>query len=1087
MRKDRIARPRLPAVLLALLLLSLCAREPLQAQSKLPFSLAEVRQIQKIRELRQPGQANSLAKAAQAYTKQFPQGRYADEVLLALGEAHDKLGHPAAALDAYDRLITGHPDSPFREQALAASILLLEKTGKREQARGLSGELLKRYPRSLYRGRTLLWQARGKFNAGAFAEAITLLGQVEAEGLAAAEAAEYYRIYGWSYWRTEQRSKAWPMFSKYLKREGAAEHKAPVLMIMAGALEKSGAHAQALSYYDQLVEHYPHPEHLSEALFRGAALYEGSVLAAAPPKTRPALREKAIQRYSTYLDSGDKNHLESALRSKGRLLIKSGRNEQALLDYERLAALNKTRIPDLEILHERVELLGELGRHQEAIALLSSAIKNTALSQQARTAMVVERAGLYYEREACDEVVQSLEPLPVFANAEHRKKALFLRGFCHFRMGSWERASWDLEGLVNDPEYVALVWQALIEAYQRSGQNSRLVNLGERLLATKQVEPAESMLTLLAGTYEKLGQPGMMLSTIRRLEKLNPQAVRGAEIQFRLGRAEQAMDHADQAEAHFLAALAAPEDDKEPPPEYLDALEQLQGIFINRGRFEVLEALNRRAEKHLRSEAPRRRLATLQALAYLEWSRAELSAGRSGSAGGKIERAWAVMPRDAGKERREVLEALLAHYARSGAQEKARALYERERSVTKDSAGQAQLAEIFAAFYLGWAESSEEKDAPAQVIRRYEQALALLPSGQWQSRYRTATKLDRLYRKTGNFKARDKLFAGIGAAVPKPALRDQLRIYRSRIYRDWARKEAGRERYGEAMRLLAQGEKLLKETEWKPRYDLLAVQGEVLLAKRNYSELLIRYEKFLPAIATPKLRAQVTHFIGQVYLTWAQAAKKSGNRKSTRIRAYRALDTLPPSDWKRRLTAAKLLTQVLEQEDKATQAMEIYAALIPQLPEGKVRRQYALFLGRKLSADLKNGRRATPWLLQSDQGGNDPLSLEAGYLLAGIEAGNKQRPAAIARLKNLTARGLQKSRWLVPIYSRLAVLYHEQKQLKLALKNYRIVANVKSVELRKLYPKSIRLAKQQVRAIRNYLKFRGGGAGEKLAVPKVRG
>lgn len=87
-------------------------------------------------------------------------------------------------------------------------------------------------------------------------------------------------------------------------------------------------------------------------------------------------------------------------------------------------------------------------------------------------------------------------------------------------------------------------------------------------------------------------------------------------------------------------------------------------------------------------------------------------------------------------------------------------------------------------------------------------------------------------------------------------------------------------------------------------------------------------------------------------------------------------------------------------------------------------------------------------------------------------------------LEELTRRDLSQSNWLVPIHSRLAVLYHEDSKLKKALENYRIVAAVKSRKLLKLYPRSIDIAREQVRAIRGYLRFQGG-SGPRVAVPKV--
>ena len=1072
----------------ALLLIAAAgALAPLPAQAKLPFSLAEVRQIQKIRETRQTDEAEALASAALTYVKKFPDGRYADEALLALGEARARLGVLKKALAAYGKLIASYPDSPFREQAMAASIPLLEKTGDGERAGALSAELLERYPRSLYKARTLLWQARGKYESQAYAEAAALLEQVEPAGLGPQDFAPYYRLAGWSYWKLEQPGKAWPMFARYLKREDSAEHKAPVLMLMGERLEKSGEPAEALAYYDQLAGRYPAPGFLNEALFRRARLFARIKLAGADEEQAPALRAEAIERYGAYLNSSDEAHLEPALIARARLLKESGRKAEALSDYERLGALKETQLPDLAILRLRVEMMGELGRHREGIALLTRAIDNTAVPQQIRTAMVVERAGLYYGMESCEGVIASLRPLPVFSVARDRKRAFFLRGFCQYRLGNWEKASWDLEGLFNDADYVKLVWPPLLESYERSGQHSRLVNLGERLLSSGQAKPSAELLSRMARAYEKLGEPNMMLSTIKRLEELDPGAVQGAEIQYRLGRAEQAMGREDKAQAHYLAVVQREQENGEPPRAYLEALERLQGLYLNKGRFEELTELNEQAAERVKArDSASRRVATWRALAYLGWGKAMAGAGDQEAAGAKIQQAWKIVPPAAGKARMEILEALLQHYAHSNAYEKARKLYGRERKLASSKALQTRLDAAFAGFYLNWAKAGEKKEAPAKVIARYKKAISLLPPERWQERYRAAASLDGLYRKTGNFKARVELYATISEAVPDAGLRDQLRLYRSRIYGDWSRSEAKQKRYPVALRLTLAGEKLLEPEEWKPRYELLAARGEVLLKQKNYSELLIQYEKFLPAIEDEELRGQVSHFVGQIYLTWAKAARRANNNKSTRIRAHRALDFLPPEDWERRLAAAELLGKALENEQKLEQAVEIHAALIPQLPEGEARRRYALFLGRKYLAGLKDAERAGVWLQQGDAGGNDPLSLEAGYLMADVEVRLNKSDAAIARLQELTGRGLTESKWLVPIYSRLAVLYHEKKQLRLALRNYKVVARVKSPTSRKLYPKSIGLAKAQVRAIRHYLKFRGGDSGKKVAVPKVK-
>ena len=891
----------MPAMLLIATALStavLSTAMPRAAQAQVPFSLAEIRQIQKVRDMRQGGGPAELASAAQSYLKRFPDGRYGDEALLSLGEAKMRQEKPQEALAAYGRLIKRFPQSPFREEAMAGSIQLLGRQGEVEQAEVMSEGLLKRYPRSIYRGRILFWQAQTRFQNEDYAQSLAILEQIQPRSLTPGEQTHYYRMAGWSYRKTDRLDKSWPMFAQYVKRDDTAARKAPVLMMMGEALAKGGRAAEALAHYDQVVERYPDPEHLPEAQFRRAQLFQSTKLkSAAPSSAEPSsiesadadsLRLQAIDYYSAYLLSGDTRYEAQALRGRAPLLKAAGRKEEALQDYQRLVQLGNSTRPEPALLVEIVALLGELGRGSEGAALLTRAIENSAIPQQERNALVVERASLYYRDGDCKNVVAGLEPLPVIREAKQRNRAVFLRGFCRYRLGQWERASWDLEGLVNDPEYVELVWAPLVDAYEKSGQHSRLAGLGGRLLESDQAEPTEELLRSMAAAYEKLGQPDRMLSTIRRLEAVKPEAVRGADIQFRLGRAEEAVGNLDQAETHYLAALAAllngsesGSEDGGLTPASLGALEQLQSIYLSRGDFAKLAELNdKAAAKAAEKAAPPenvKRIATLQAITYLRWGQAQFDAGEAGQAREKFDLAWAKIPPGVSNQRLEILETVAENYAGKNQHEQARQLYARELKRARGKEEKARISAAFGGFYLAWAEATEKKGPAAGkkdsvVAGRYEKAMALIPPERWRERYRAAVKLDASYQKSNRFKARAQLFERFVPTVPAAGLQDELRVYRARIYKDWAKANVAKGKLKTAEKLLAQGEELLTEAEWQPRYELLGVRGEILIRRKNYSELLIRYEKLLPKIEDPALQSQVNQFVGQIYLTWAQAA-----------------------------------------------------------------------------------------------------------------------------------------------------------------------------------------------------------------------
>ncbi|MEE8396474.1 MAG: tetratricopeptide repeat protein [bacterium] len=1040
---------RTAALLLAALLL---APFLATAQPALPLSLAEVRQARDLRDAREGGDQAALVGSAEKYLKKFPAGRYRDEALLALGEAHRSLDRPEKALEAYERLIAEFPDSAFREQALVESLPLLQRTGAAGRAAARLALLRENFPRSLVLGKALLWKARLHFEKREFKEAAALLDTGTARvGLSAAESAEWLRLSGWSLLETGRHADAWPVFAEYLEREDAIGRKATVLMRLARRSRKLGAVKRALGYYILLIDRFPHPGSIREALYRRAELY---VLIARGRKDGVLGAEtlaRAVGFYDAILQEGAGEFFAPALRGRAQLLAQAGRTADALADHERLAALGPQYRLDPALVEARAGLLSEGGRSGEAVALLEGVLASRDLPRPARSVLAVTLAALQYERGECAAVLRALHPLPVFRDRNRRKRAFFLRGFCHLRERNWEKASFDLEGLLTDPDYEGRVWEALVEAYERSGQWARLVRAGEMLLASERVGPRETLLISMASGYQKLGEPERMLSVLDKLAEVNPAAMDNPEIGFQRGLAEEALGRPEPAARHFLAVVRAPES---AGAKTIAALEHLQALLIDIGEYAQLTKVNAAAEPRMAAEGRSTEWARWQAHAYVAWARSEA----------KKENPVAASQKFAAAER--AFEVGLGGAAEASEQ----------RSL---------IAAEFSAMYLAWADSTAGAQ-PAELARRYHRALELMPPEAWRRRFAISQRLDELYRAEGNYAGRAKLFEVLLPAVPEGQTRAGLRRHLARIFLQWGKQESGEQKYKAANALFSKGQALLLPGEMQLRYEFVAGLGEVHLARGDYSQLTIDYERILPELKDPQLTAEVERFLGQVYLAWARRAEKKNNSKSVTIRAYRVLKYLPKSDWRSRLAATTMLAAVLDEQDKPALPATLFADLIPTLPEGRLRQKYSLLLSARYLEKLNRRALGWKWLTRADTGNNDAYSLEAGYRMADLELKANRLTAGSARLEKLVARGLKKSKWRVPIHYRLAVVYHEREAIRKALRHYRVVAGVKSRELKKLYPRSIDQARRQVKAIGEYLRLRGGEGGRGIAVPKIK-
>ncbi|MBI4082438.1 MAG: tetratricopeptide repeat protein, partial [Candidatus Lambdaproteobacteria bacterium] len=869
---------------------------PLGAQRDAAPSVAEIRQAQAVRAQGQGGKPLELVQAAQAYLKAFPAGKYTDEILLALAGGLAATGDPAGALAAYDRLIEGFAESPFREEALVRSLPLLQQ-GQPQQADARLEQLVTGYPRSIHKAAALLWQAQLRLAAEDAAGTLHALNRIDpGMTLAAGERTTYLRLAGWAHLKQGQRDKALSFFQGYIGREDTAENRTPVLMTLGRLAREQERWEEALGYYEQAVERGPLPAYLAEARYWRAAMFNQARVHDPP---HPAAVTQAIALYDGYLAGGDTQYRPLALRQRARLFDLGGWKGDALKDYEELAkAAPFARDP--AILRARARLMADVQREPEAVALLRSGLADRTLSPPARTEIVLQLAAIYYRQENCADVLKLMEPLPGFTEPDLRRKAVFMRGFCLYRAGQWERASWDLEALVREREYFNPVWSALLDAYERSGQYARLVNLTEELLTNRQIAGSDDVFDRLARAYGALGQPQQLIEAYGRLDVIQPGVLETAAVQYRLGTAEEAVGRVPVAMQHYEKALAfllaKPAADQGPSARAaagagqpaagavaaaplggtlapLAPAERIHAILINQSRYAEAAALDDRAAPLARTPQDQARLTALRRETAFEWGTSELRADHPAAAAEQLGLAWGFAAAEPPAQRTQVLTPLGQALVQTGAFDQAAQHYRQTLTLALEPPLKARLQEELRGILVTWAEREEQEHRPRHAEPLYEETMALLPAGERAERQRLAAKLDGLYDARKAFATRIALFEGLAAAIPDPELAEKLRLYRSRIYLAWGQSEAAGKALDSALKQFRAGLKLLKPAEWRQRHELTAALGEALLQRKQYEPLVAAYQELLGSIDDPKFQAQVRGFLGQIYVEWGKAAQ----------------------------------------------------------------------------------------------------------------------------------------------------------------------------------------------------------------------
>ncbi|MBI3993015.1 MAG: hypothetical protein HY342_07060, partial [Candidatus Lambdaproteobacteria bacterium] len=641
------------------------------------------------------------------------------------------------------------------------------------------------------------------------------------------------------------------------------------------------------------------------------------------------------------------------------------------------------------------------------------------------------------------------------------------------------------EALLQEPDYLELVWPTLLDAYEADGQHSRVVTLGQDLVLTGRLQPTVGLTRRILKGYEQLGEPGMGLSLLRRLEESRSEAMSAPEMRVLLGQAEAAHGDKARALAHLQAAVAQAE--KAPPPAapeyYFQAHATLHGLLTEKGDHAAASAHAFRAAERAGTPEQQALAARWLGAAYAGWGRQALGARQPAAAMHRLAVALAFLPQDPPAPRAEAVDALARLLARDnptlGTQR-----YQRELIQAEHPAYRERLRAGLQALYLEWAEHAKQAGNVTQAIAQYRNALQDMPGNHWRERYAMAVQLDTLYQAQGDYAGRVGLYEEFtGDAVPAD-LRERLRLYQSQLYREWGDADAAAGHLDKALHRYRRGLARLTPQDQQWRFDLVVAMGRLHERQGRFGDAVLLYERELPRLGGGPTMRRLREETGRLYVAWGKQAEKQNNSRSARIRYYYALDNLAADDWRSRLAAVVPLAQLLEADDKAEEAAGLFATLVPTIDDTPTRQRYALYLGRVYQEKLNRSDDARRWLEQGTAGPTRLDAIEAGYLLAELDVAQAAPQAARDRLAALAAAGVTDTSWAVPIHYRLAVLLHEDKQLEQALHHYRIVAGVEDAKLRKLYARPIAQARQQAEAIGSYLRLQGGRSD--ISVPTVK-
>lgn len=191
------------------------------------------------------------------------------EALYAYANALRLRARQADAAAAYQRILDGHPGSPFSEPAAYERILCLATS---DDIGGAAEHFLKQFPSSDKIPAIRYVRANFLFDRRAFADAVPLFEQIVKEGKPeSAQETSLFRL-GWALYSTGSWKEAAATYDTLLARFPATRFAPDALWQLGAAHEQLKAPDAAIEAWSRLVEKHPASDQGEAALFQMAVL-----------------------------------------------------------------------------------------------------------------------------------------------------------------------------------------------------------------------------------------------------------------------------------------------------------------------------------------------------------------------------------------------------------------------------------------------------------------------------------------------------------------------------------------------------------------------------------------------------------------------------------------------------------------------------------------------------------------------------------------------------------------------------------------------------------------------------------------------
>ena len=458
---------------------------------------------------------------AKGYLSEYPKGAFRAEINFVLGQLEVIQKHHQIALSYFKTVIDRYPDSPYVEDAMFQSGVLLIKMGKEDVGRTRLKELLRKNSDSRFKSKIYFELGQSAFKQKYWKTAEDRLTEaLKTEDLSEILKLEATNSLTWAVHFQGKRQEAKILFEELLRSKLDEDRKAKITYQLGVNWYQDKQYHISIEWYERLIKDWPRSEFVAKAQY-GIAESIYMLHQSGKQKASKEEKERAIRLYTENLSNPAPIEPELSRYHRAWLYISLQMPDLAEQDFEYLQDHSIAYRQDVELTLTRADYLegkNDWSHAHRILLVTTDALKNKNIPVELRLRIIKNE----FHRKDCQKADDWTRYKKNSELKEHQSQINYYIGKCYFSGNNLELAKQTFEKIPLNSIYSPLFFKDYLTTFQKTKDLQGGIDLLTQAAQFPEVGKKEDILLLKAELYLEFEQWVEIFQPMEEIQQINP-------------------------------------------------------------------------------------------------------------------------------------------------------------------------------------------------------------------------------------------------------------------------------------------------------------------------------------------------------------------------------------------------------------------------------------------------------------------------------------------------------------------------------------------------------------------------------------